>query len=292
MPEPIGGPLELFATMMGFQGGMGDPPPPPSVDFDPAISTGDVVPIAGDSYTGSDASDPPPGDGSDVVPIAGDSSDPAPPPAPQPAGDDGIYSAVDDAVGSIVDLDAPPSLFGASPDVVTGLVGWVKSAPKWLIPALLAIVIAIVVALVSLGGSSKSSTTSSTPATTTSATTSTSTTTTTATTTASVPAASPPAASVVSLGLSLGQVSGANLPLLISVQAAPNAPGVEKVTLAFTGAGMPGSYVVSVAPGKSVTHTFVGTGCGKWTVRIAAVNGTVVHAGNNPNLENGASHNC
>ena len=74
--------------------------------------------------------------------------------------------------------------------------------------------------------------------------------------------------------------------------AAATAPGVEKVTLALTGPGVPGSYTMSVAPGKSVTHTFVGTGCAHWTVRVASVNGTVVHAAGNPNLENGATHKC
>jgi len=230
-----------------------------------------------------------PAGGDDVVPIAGDSAFEAPQPPP---GSDSIYEGVDDVVGGIVDLDAPPSLYGPPPELVAGLVGWVKSAPKWVIPALLAIVVVIIVAVFALGGSSKSASPPS-AAPTTSTTSSTSTSTSTPTTTASAPAPAPPPQDVVSLGLSLGQSSsGTTTPLLITVQAAPNAPGVEKVTLAFTGAGMPGSYTVSVAPGKSVTHTFVGTGCGSWTVRIASVNGTVVHAAGNPNLENGATHKC
>ena len=36
----------------------------------------------------------------------------------------------------------------------------------------------------------------------------------------------------------------------------------------------------------------VGTGCASWTVRVASVNGTVIHAAGNPNLENGATHKC
>jgi hypothetical protein len=60
----------------------------------------------------------------------------------------------------------------------------------------------------------------------------------------------------------------------------------------LTGPGVPASYTMSVAPGKSVSHTFVGTGCAHWTVRVASVNGTVIHAAGNPNLENGATHKC
>ena len=92
--------------------------------------------------------------------------------------------------------------------------------------------------------------------------------------------------------MGLGQVYGTKLPIPVTVSAAPNDPGVEKVTLVLTGPGVPASYTMSVAPGKSVTHTFVGTGCASWTVRVASVNGTVVHAAGNPNLENGATHKC
>jgi hypothetical protein len=334
MADPLeidNNPLLLFVHMMGFADpyGFGFPPPPPNVEFDVTPVT-DVVPIAGDSHgepddagmmsgdghyhpDSSEPGPPPPPDppaqpasgGDDVVPIAGDSSAPgsgdsiyqnigdivAPQPPP---GSDGMYQAVDDVVDGIVDLDAPPSLYGPPPEVVGGLVAWVKSAPKWLIPALLAIVVAVIVAVVALGGSSKStapSTTASTQAATTPTTASTPAATTAPTTTeATTP--TPPAASLVTLSLGLGQVSGSSLPLPVTVTAAPNAPGVEKVTLALTGPGVPGSYAMTVAPGKSVSHTFVGTGCASWTVRVASVNGTVIHAAGDPNLENGATHKC
>ena len=213
-------PLLLFVHLMGFPDpyGFGLPPTPPDIAFDVTPVT-DVVLIAGDSHPEPDdagimSSDghyhpdtsepgppppPPPPDpqaqpasgGGDVVPIAGDSSAPG---APQPpSGSDGIYQAVDDVVGGIVDLDAPP-LYGPSPEFVGGLVVWVKSAPKWLIPALLAIVVAIIVALVALGGSSKSTEpppAASTPTATTATTASTPTKTTAPTTTAATTPAAP-----------------------------------------------------------------------------------------------------
>jgi len=320
--------LSAMADMMGFPDPYGYVAPlPPDFDFN-ASSGGEVVPIAGDShpepddvgmfgtdgsYVGSygsvhdDPAPPGPAGGDDVVPIAGDSTAPgseggesiyqnigdivAPQPPP---GDDGIYQAVDDVVGGVVDLDAPPSLYGPPPGFVPGLVAWVKSAPKWVIPALLAIVVVIIVAVVALGGSSKSTApppAASTPTATAPTTASTPTTTTAPTTTAAT-TPSPPASSLVTLSLGLGQVSGTSLPLPVTVTAAPNAPGVQKVTLTLTGPGVPASYTMSVAPGKSVTHTFVGTGCAHWTVRVASVNGTVVHAAGDPNLENGATHKC
>ena len=231
------------------------------------------------------------GEGDSIYQNIGDLAAPQPPP-----GSDSIYQAVDDVVDGIVDLDAPPSLYGPPPEVVGGLVAWVKSAPKWLIPALLAIVVVIIVAVVTLGGSSKSTEpppAASTPTATAPTTASTpTTTTTTAPTTTAATTPSPPPQTLVTLALGLGQVSGTSLPIPVTVTAAPNAPGVEKVTLVLTGPGVPGSYTMSVAPGKSVTHTFVGTGCASWTVRIASVNGTVIHAAGNPNLENGATHKC
>ncbi len=260
----------MFLNMMGFPDpyGIGYPAQPQGIDSTPPVS--DVVPIAGDShpepddvgmlggdgsYVGSYGSVhdnpavPPAPSGGDVVTIAGDS--PAPESdsiyqnigdltAPQPPpGSDGIYQAVDDVVGGIVDLDAPPSLYGPPPEVVGGLVAWVKSAPKWLIPALLAIVVAVIVAVVALGGSSKSTEPpppASTPTATTPTTASTPTATTAPTTTASTTPA-PPASSLVTLSLGLGQVEGTKLPIPVTVTAAPNAPGVEKVTLALTGPG-------------------------------------------------------
>jgi hypothetical protein len=328
MPDPVqidDNPLVLFLHMMGFADpyGFGFPPPPPDVAFDGTPMT-DVVTIAGDSHPepddagmfGTDGSyvdsygsvhddpaPPAPAEGDDVVPIAGDGAAPGSEGgdsiyqnigdivAPQPpAGDDGIYQAVDDVVGGIVDLDAPPSLYGPPPEVFGGLVAWVKSAPKWVIPALLAVVVAIIVAVVALGGSSKS--TEPPPATATTPTTASTPTTTTAPTTTAATTPAPSASSLVTLSLGLGQVSGTKLPIPVTVTAAPNAPGVEKVVLVLTGPGVPASYTMSVAPGKSVTHTFVGTGCASWTVRIASVNGSIVHAAGNPNLENGATHKC
>ncbi len=277
--------------MMGFPSPyVSAPPLPPDFDYDAALPTGQVVQIAGDSYdpeAPAPAPLPP-----DVVPIAGDSYDPESP--PPPPGSDSIYQAVDDAVGGIVDLDAPPSLYGPPPEVVGGLVAWVKSAPKWLIPALLAIVVVFIAAVVALGGSSKSTEpppAASTPTATTPTTASTPTTKTAPTTTAATTPAAP-ASSLVTLSLGLGQVSGTKLPIPVTVTAAASAPGMEKVTLALTGPGVPTSYTMSVAPGKSVSHTLVGTGCASWTVRVASVNGTVVHAAGNPNLENGATHKC
>ena len=82
------------------------------------------------------------------------------------------------------------------------------------------------------------------------------------------------------------------MPLLITLQVATDASGVEKVTLDFTGAGLPKSDTFSLAPGASVTHTFDATGCGKFTVRVASVNGKPVDSAGNPNLENGATHEC
>ena len=236
----------------------------------------------------------PPSGGEDVVPIAGDSSTPG---APQPPpGSDGIYQAVDDVVSGIVDLDAPPSLYGPPPEVVGGLVAWVKSAPKWVIPALLAIVVVIIVAVFAFGGSSKKhgavaggvdaagrcTTTASTP---------------TATTRASdddrarrdgsdhagVHRGVQPRPRSPSCCSETGQRRRPADPRG-TVTAAANDPGVQKVTLALTGPRVPASSTMSVAPGKSVTHTFVGTGCASWTVRVATVNGMVMHAAGNPNL--------
>ena len=153
MPEVVS-PIEMFLDMMGFPDpyGFGFPPPPPDLDFDAARSGGrpdrgrqpirrpttsacsaptEATSAPTDRYRTIRAAPPAPSGGDDVVPIAGDSSAPEPGggdsiyqnigdlAAPQPPpGSDSIYQAVDDVVGGIVDLDAPPSLYGPPPGVV------------------------------------------------------------------------------------------------------------------------------------------------------------------------------
>ena len=162
--------MSVLSAMFGFPDPYGPPPQNIDLNFDDLPSTEDVVPIVGDSSPetddvgmfGADGSyhvqtsdpapppppDPPPPPATDdVIPIAGDgvsdeTQSPADAPAPQPPespqppqGSDPLYSAVHDAVGSIVDLDAPPQLFGAPPGFVDVLIAWVKSAPPWAVPA-------------------------------------------------------------------------------------------------------------------------------------------------------------
>ena len=106
-----------------------------------------------------------------------------------------------------------------------------------------------------------------------------------------VPAPAPAAQTEVSLSIGLGTLDAGRLPLLFTVQAQPSATGELTVKLDFTGPGLPASDTFSVAPGKSVTHTFT-VGCGSWKVRVASVNGKAVDASGNPALENGATHLC
>jgi hypothetical protein len=253
------------------------PQPPPLPDFDPdaAANAPDVVPIAGDSHPPGDDDSMFGTDGSYVGPPA--AADPAPATAPPPRPDAGVDDAIDDV------LDA----LGAPEDEDEGLLPSPRTRPRnpWVVMALVAAVVLLVVAVtaffVSRGSSSHTSTAASTTSTAvTSSTTSTS----------SAPTSIP--ASDVTLSLGLGQVSGTDLPLQISVQAASAAPQRLTVKVAMTGPGVPPSDTYLVAPGATVTHTVVGHGCGSWTVKVVSIDGQPVAANGNPNLQNGASHPC
>jgi len=98
----------------------------------------------------------------------------------------------------------------------------------------------------------------------------------------------------ITLSVGVGLISGPppdNQPILFTVSAAPNAPGVQTVELAFSGPGVPPSKTVTVTPGSSVTDTLM-VGCGQWTVQVVSDDGKAVNAAGNPALQNGWVHNC
>jgi hypothetical protein len=251
-------------------------PPPPDLDVADAYDVNDVVPIAGDSHAPGDDDAMFGSDGGYVGPP------PEPPPAatpPAPPADSTVDTEVDDAIDDVLDRFGAPQDEGLLP---TPRPRWRN---PWLVAALIAVLVLLVAAitgaLVSRGSSSHTSDAAA------------------ATTTTAASSASPSSSasasiptSDVTLSLGLGQVSGTDLPLLISVQAASAAPHRLTVRVAMTGPGVPASDTFAVGPGATVTHTVVGHGCGSWTVKVVSIDGQPVAAGGNPNLQNGATHNC
>jgi len=232
----------------------------------------DVVPIAGDSAGPDDAGPPPPTEPPTMPVVDGPPESPATP-------------VVDGPVGDMV-ADSLDDLMGPPPES-TGLLSPGDQRPRnpWLVTGIITALVLVVAVLVILGVHHSSSSSHSSAASSTTAAGSSSTTAAPTTTTAV-------SASDVTLTLGLGQVNGASTPLFITVQAAPDAPGALTVKVAMTGRGIPASDTYEVTPGRSVTHTVVGQGCGTWTVKVVSINGKPVNAAGNVNLENGATHAC
>jgi hypothetical protein len=253
---------------------MSPPPLPSAFDTDVSIPS-DVVPITGDSTPSTNDDSMFGGDGRYVGPGVPDAPLPpdAPPPATAPPVD---YSGIDDLIDEVLDrLGAP---------VDEGLLPTPPPRNPWVFIAIVTAVVLLVAAVIGFALTRGSSSHNAEPAasTTTASTASTASTT---TTSASVPPGD------VTLSLSLGQVSGRSLPLLVTLQAKPDAPRMT-VKVAMTGPGIQPSDTFQLSPGASVTHTIVANGCGSWTVQVVSINGQPVHASGDPNLQNGATHNC
>ncbi len=270
-PGPFGSPPSGDALPVGPESA--DVPPDVSEPtVDPPATDGEVVPITGDS--GEPTVDPPATDG-EVVPITGDSGEGS----DGPAAGTSASSMVADVFEEVVDEEGLHDGDGSASGVVDALASWIRSSPSHLALAVgLVAVVLVVVLVLTLGGSSGHTHTAQAGAPS-------------STTTTAAPHAAPLG---VSLVLGLGLETGAppdNLPLHFTVQVAAAAPGDQTVNLAYTGPGLPGGDTMSVAPGGSVTHTFM-VGCGSWTVRITSIDGRPIVAEDNPALENGATHLC
>ncbi|MES1248607.1 MAG: hypothetical protein ABUS54_13140 [Actinomycetota bacterium] len=280
-PSAIDGLIRDIGTQAGT------PPPPfvlaniPASERDPGpfgSVPDDVLPTGADPPTLQLDTDTPPAD--DVVPIAGDSGDapPSPPSGIPEAMSADIADTVEDAAGDAAE----------SGGIVAYLVALIRAHP-WLATALAVLVLALAVALpvgLSGGGSSPSAadqtTTASAPATTAATPTST------AATTAAVEAPAISAADVSIADFALMLPQG----FQFSLQAPASAPDHETVTLDFTGPGLPHTVKVTVSAGHSVPLKYPTTGCGHWTVRVAAIDGTPIVSKGNPALENGMTHSC
>ncbi len=249
-------------------------PLPPDFDTDVSVPS-DLVPIAGDTL--------PPGEddllrfGTDGSYVGPGETPPAPPTAPptpntSPPVDCG---PIDDLIDEVLDR------LGVPPD--EGLLPTPPPRNPWVFIAIVAAVVLIVAAVIGFALTRGSSSKTAEPAT---STTSPSSTAAPTTTSGSIPP------SDVTLSLSLGQVSGRTLPLLVTLQAKPDAPEPLTVKIAMTGPGIQPSDTFQLNPGASVTHTIVANGCGSWTIQVVSINGQPVHASGNPDLQNGATHNC
>jgi hypothetical protein len=218
----------------------------------------------------SDADTPP---APDVVPIAGDSD--APSAAP---------SGISEEMSSDI-ADSAEDVASAAQDstgILAYLVGAMRAHP-WLATSLAVLVVALAVALpIGLSGGGSSTPAAAPPATTAAATTE----------------STPPPTAIEAPAVSAADVSIADFSLLapqgfqFSLQAPASAPPHETVTLVFTGPGLPHSAKVAVAAGHAVPLKYVTSGCGKWTVRVAAIDGTPIASKGNPALENGMTHAC
>lgn len=252
-----------FAEMMGFGCASPSPDPVPgtgTLDFDPSPTT-DVVPIAGDS--GGDVID------TDLGPMSID-----------PLGAE---------VRAIVDRVDPPNgpfAFAFAQDHPLALT---------VVTAAAALVIGLPIALTGGGPSKPTSgpgvdTVITTPTTAPATTTVPATTTapaTTATTTAAAPP-TPTAADADIANFSLISPQGFEF----SLESPSDAPRRETITLAFTGAGLPSRVKVTLAAGHSRELKYPTQGCGKWTVRVAAIDSKPIRSKGNPDLQNGMTHAC
>jgi hypothetical protein len=254
------------------------PDVPPLPDWSDGIFDGptEVVPIAGDSAPPSVDDEASYGaDGRYVGP----QPDPTPPPAPPPPSPPIDYSGIDDAIDELLDALGVPT-----PE--PGLLSDPPPPPRnpWLLVAIVAAVVLVTAAVIGFAVTRGSSSHSASPPSSTAS--STTTTAATSTTSGAIPATD------VTMSLGLGEVSGRTLPLQVTMQAASDAPHALTVKVAFTGPGIQPSDTFQVAPGASVTHTIVANGCGSWTMQVVSIDGQPVHANGNPNLQNGATHNC
>jgi hypothetical protein len=261
------------------------PPPVPPGLLDVNDDIVDVVPIAGDTSGPED----------DVASFGTDGSyvgsDPTPPsPSPAPAGPSpaptapspGVdYGDLDDLIDDLLDA------IGAAPEPDEGLLPPPRTRPRnpWLVAAIVAaaVLIAGAVLAFTLGGSSSSHSAASDTSTTTPPST---------TLAASTTTAAPVGPSDVTMSLGLGEVNGRTLPLQVTLQANPGAPHTMSVKVAFAGPGIQPSDTFQLVGTSPVTHTVVANGCGSWTMQVVSINEKPIAAKGNPNLQNGATHNC